>query len=47
MIPIKNVDGEVIGFGGRVLPSYMAETAKNKYKYINSPTSPGNLSSSL
>jgi DNA primase len=36
MIPIAGLDGEVIGFGGRVLPGASDKLAK----YINSPESP-------
>eukprot|EP01040_Poterioochromonas_malhamensis_P005889 gene5889-6331_t len=45
MIPIRSIDGEIIGFGGRELPekstNYLASIKKIKSpgKYINTPTS--------
>lgn len=47
MIPIRSIDGEIIGFGGRELPekstNYLASIKKIKSpgKYINTPTSKG------
>jgi len=45
MIPIRNEDGVVIGFGGRLLPEKSNQLPKNSVykaaKYINSPTSLG------
>jgi DNA primase len=38
MFPIAGLDGEVIGFGGRVMPGFPG--AEKLAKYINSPESP-------
>eukprot|EP00597_Dinobryon_sp_UTEXLB2267_P002636 CAMPEP_0170067252 /NCGR_PEP_ID=MMETSP0019_2-20121128/6675_1 /TAXON_ID=98059 /ORGANISM="Dinobryon sp., Strain UTEXLB2267" /LENGTH=479 /DNA_ID=CAMNT_0010274607 /DNA_START=205 /DNA_END=1644 /DNA_ORIENTATION=- len=44
MIPIRNEDGEVVAFGGRLLPAdpttqYQKKSSNKAAKYINSPTS--------
>lgn len=43
MFPICDSDGHVIGFGGRILPdgSVRLNSSGGKFKYVNSPTSPG------
>ena len=52
MIPIKNENGIIIGFGGRVLPDPIINNSNNNNsnsipkkvaKYINSPGSIGHL----
>ena len=43
MFPIFNLNGHAIGFGGRLLPDGSAKynSSVGKFKYVNSPTSPG------
>jgi DNA primase len=40
MFPIMDVDGKVIGFGGRILNDEINKDEKKSPKYINSPESP-------
>jgi hypothetical protein len=43
MIPIRDIEGNIIGYGGRELPDEQPSiTKKPVAKYVNTPTTAGN-----
>jgi hypothetical protein len=43
MIPIRDIEGNIIGYGGRELPDEQPSIAKKPVaKYVNTPTTAGN-----